>query len=100
MPRVRGADDPTVDDRDTVDAVVLGWFAREGRSLPWRDRGVSPWGVLVSEVMLQQTPVSRGSFPRGRAWMERWPTPAALAAATPRRTPCARGADSGTRGAP
>ena len=60
-------------------AAILEWFAREGRVLPWREPGVSPWGVLVSEVMLQQTPVSR-VLPAWGAWMERWPTPAALAA--------------------
>ena len=59
---------------------ILAWFAREGRVLPWREPGVSPWGVLVSEVMLQQTPVSR-VLPAWGAWMTRWPTPAALAAA-------------------
>jgi len=57
---------------------ILDWFAREGRSLPWREPGVSPWGVLVSEVMLQQTPVSRVLLAWG-AWMTRWPTPGALA---------------------
>ena len=57
---------------------VLDWYAREARDLPWRDPGTSPWGVLVSEVMLQQTPVSRVE-PVWRQWMSRWPTPAALA---------------------
>jgi A/G-specific adenine glycosylase len=57
---------------------ILAWFAREGRSLPWRERGASPWGILVSEVMLQQTPVSR-VLPVWTEWMERWPTPGALA---------------------
>jgi A/G-specific adenine glycosylase len=65
--------------RAAVDA-ILAWYAREGRSLPWRERGRSPWGVLVSEVMLQQTPVSR-VLPVWTAWMERWPTPGALARA-------------------
>ncbi len=63
-----------------VDA-ILAWFAREGRALPWRESGASPWGILVSEVMLQQTPVSR-VLPLWTAWMERWPTPGALAGAT------------------
>lgn len=40
---------------------------------------MTPWGVLVSEVMLQQTPVARVE-PVWQAWLERWPTPAALAA--------------------
>ena len=60
---------------------ILGWFAREGRALPWREPGASPWGVLVSEVMLQQTPVSR-VLPVWTEWMERWPTPGTLARAT------------------
>ncbi|MFV0429330.1 MAG: A/G-specific adenine glycosylase [Arachnia sp.] len=56
------------------------WFADNGRPLPWRSPTVGPWGVLVSEVMLQQTPVTRviGVW---LAWLDRWPTPAALAAA-------------------
>jgi len=61
---------------------ILDWYAHEGRSLPWRDQGTSPWGVLVSEVMLQQTPVIRVE-PVWRQWMSRWPSPAALAAAAP-----------------
>ncbi len=72
MPRATSPD-PT---RAPVDA-ILAWFAREGRSLPWREPGASPWGILVSEVMLQQTPVSR-VLPVWTAWMERWPTPEAL----------------------
>ncbi len=59
---------------------VRAWFAREGRALPWRGDDVSPWGVLVSEFMLQQTPAARVIAPYLN-WMERWPTPAALAAA-------------------
>ena len=58
---------------------VLGWYAACARDLPWRAPGVSPWAVLVSEIMLQQTPVSR-VLPAYQAWLERWPTPAALAA--------------------
>jgi len=57
---------------------VMAWFAGEARSLPWRTHGTSPWGVLVSEVMLQQTPVGRVE-PVWRAWMSRWPSPTALA---------------------
>jgi A/G-specific adenine glycosylase len=60
---------------------ILGWFARAARDLPWR-RGASPWAVMVSEFMLQQTPVSR-VLPVYQAWVERWPTPAALAAESP-----------------
>ncbi|RCK69179.1 A/G-specific adenine glycosylase [Desertihabitans brevis] len=57
---------------------TLAWYDREARDLPWRRRGTSPWAVLVSEFMLQQTPVARVLDP-WRAWMERWPEPADLA---------------------
>ncbi|MFF2370243.1 A/G-specific adenine glycosylase [Agromyces sp. NPDC058110] len=58
------------------------WFADAARPLPWRAADVSPWAVLVSEFMLQQTQVAR-VVPRWEAWIERWPTPAAMAAAPP-----------------
>ena len=58
---------------------VLGWYAAHARDLPWRAAGVSPWAVLVSEIMLQQTPVSR-VLPAYQAWLSRWPRPASLAA--------------------
>src|SRR6201987_1995449 len=61
---------------------VRGWSSVHARDLPWRARGVSPWAVLVSEIMLQQTPVSR-VLPVYQAWLTRWPTPAALAADAP-----------------
>ena len=61
---------------------VLQWYAMHARDLPWRRPGVSPWAVLVSEVMLQQTPVVR-VLPVWESWLERWPTPAALAADAP-----------------
>jgi A/G-specific adenine glycosylase len=61
---------------------ILDWYAKEARDLPWRARGTSPWGILVSEVMLQQTPVLRVE-PVWRQWLSRWPTPAALAASAP-----------------
>ncbi|NRQ48572.1 A/G-specific adenine glycosylase [Aeromicrobium stalagmiti] len=57
---------------------VLDWFEGAARDLPWR-RDTSPWSVMVSEFMLQQTPVIR-VLPVYAAWMDRWPTPAALAA--------------------
>lgn len=60
---------------------VIVWFDHHGRDLPWRRPGFTPWGSLVSEFMLQQTPVSR-VIPRLEEWLERWPTPAALAAAS------------------
>jgi A/G-specific adenine glycosylase len=58
---------------------LLDWYARTARDLPWRRPEAGPWAVLVSEVMLQQTPVSR-VLPAYDAWLTRWPTPAALAA--------------------
>jgi A/G-specific adenine glycosylase len=57
------------------------WYAANGRALPWRETR-DPYAILVSEVMLQQTQVER-VVPRWLAWLERWPTPAALAAASP-----------------
>ena len=59
---------------------VLAWYKKNKRDLPWRS--TDAWGVLVSEIMLQQTPVAR-VLPFYNEWMKRWPTPAALAAATP-----------------
>ncbi|MSO42810.1 MAG: A/G-specific adenine glycosylase [Candidatus Planktophila sp.] len=59
---------------------IVNWFKRNKRDLPWRN--TSPWGVMVSEYMLQQTPVNR-VLPQWLEWMERWPTPADLAMATP-----------------
>jgi A/G-specific adenine glycosylase len=63
-------------------APVLAWYAENARDLPWRRPDASAWSVLVSEVMLQQTPVSR-VLPAHAAWIARWPSPASLAAATP-----------------
>jgi len=60
---------------------VLAWFDEHARDLPWRAPDRTPWGVLVSEVMLQQTPVVRVE-PAWRSWMRTWPTPADLAAAS------------------
>lgn len=60
---------------------VLAWFDSAERPLPWREPGTSAWGVMVSEVMSQQTPVARVA-PQWLEWMERWPTPRDLAAAS------------------
>jgi A/G-specific adenine glycosylase len=57
---------------------ITDWFAGTARDLPWREPSCSPWGVLVSEIMLQQTPVVR-VLPVWREWLERWPSPAGLA---------------------
>jgi A/G-specific adenine glycosylase len=80
-PRAR-PDSLTQAERADLHRAVLDWYAAHARPLPWRDPSCSAWGVLVSEVMAQQTPVARVEEP-WRAWMERWPTPAALAAASP-----------------
>jgi len=66
----------------TLHEPVLGWYAEHARDLPWRRPEASAWSVLVSELMLQQTPVAR-VLPVHDAWLERWPTPAALAADSP-----------------
>ncbi len=63
-------------------AAVVAWYARAARDLPWRRPTASPWGVLVSEVMLQQTPVAR-VLPAYERWLARWPTPSALAIEAP-----------------
>ncbi len=56
---------------------ILDWFEKNKRDLPWRN--TSPWGVMISEFMLQQTPVKR-VLPKWHEWIDRWPTPADLAA--------------------
>src|ERR1700759_5379358 len=67
---------------DDLASAVSDWFGVAARDLPWRRAGVSPWAILVSEVMLQQTPVAR-VLPSYDAWLHRWPTPTALAADSP-----------------
>ena len=62
------------------DRAIIDWFIKNKRDLPWRK--TDAWGVLVSEIMLQQTPVQR-VLPVYIEWMKRWPTPAHLAKATP-----------------
>jgi A/G-specific adenine glycosylase len=70
---------------DTVSTLsateLLDWYHREQRDLPWRRPGVSAWQILVSEFMLQQTPVARVD-PIWRDWIARWPTPSATSAAS------------------
>jgi len=67
-------------DPPTVVEPVLRWYAENARDLPWRRPEASPWAVMVSEFMLQQTPVERVRGP-WQTWLDRWPTPAALAGA-------------------
>ena len=61
--------------------LVIDWFDRNAREFPWRDDDCTPWGILVSEVMSQQTQMSR-VLPKWHEFIEKWPTPAALAAAS------------------
>lgn len=61
---------------------VTDWFDEHARDLPWRRPEAGAWGVMVSEFMLQQTPVSRVR-PVYEQWLARWPRPADLAAEPP-----------------
>jgi A/G-specific adenine glycosylase len=65
-----------------IAAPLIAWYRDNARDLPWRRPDFGAWGTLVSEFMLQQTPVTR-VIPHLEAWLQRWPTPAALAAAAP-----------------
>lgn len=62
--------------------VLVPWYRRTARDLPWRRPGFGAWGTLVSEFMLQQTPVAR-VIPLLDEWLERWPSPADLADSSP-----------------
>jgi A/G-specific adenine glycosylase len=66
----------------TIPEVIAGWYEAGHRELPWRAPGYPAWGILISEFMLQQTPVAR-VIPRLAEWLERWPTPGDLAAVRP-----------------
>jgi A/G-specific adenine glycosylase len=69
--------------RVSIDSeVLIDWYAEAARDLPWRRPGVSAWQILMSEIMLQQTPVVRVE-PVWREWVARWPVPSAMAAAAP-----------------
>lgn len=78
---MRGLEDWCVMHTEAVHQLTIAWYAEHARELPWREAECSAWGVLVSEVMLQQTPVTR-VLPRWQEWMRRWPTPADAAAAS------------------
>ncbi|MEU3505809.1 A/G-specific adenine glycosylase, partial [Streptomyces hundungensis] len=81
---------PTVSTNETTEPTeaavlhesVIGWFGEHARDLPWRRPEAGAWGVMVSEFMLQQTPVSR-VLPVYEQWLARWPRPADLAADAP-----------------
>lgn len=60
---------------------LIDWFAANARDLPWRRPDCTAWGVLVSEIMLQQTPVARVE-PIWHEWLARWPKPSAMSAAS------------------
>jgi A/G-specific adenine glycosylase len=64
---------------DDLHEPLLRWYDEHARDLPWRSASATPWSVMVSEYMLQQTPVSR-VLPVHAQWLDRWPTPADLAA--------------------
>src|SRR3954471_3767107 len=64
-----------------MEELLLAWYSQNTRDLPWRHTH-DPYAILVSEVMLQQTQVSR-VVPRYLAWLERWSTVETLAAASP-----------------
>src|SRR5918998_445517 len=74
-PTMRGQTSPV-----RVSALVSDWYRGNARDLPWRRPGTTAWGVLVSEFMLQQTPVA-GVEPVWHEWLARWPRPSDLAAA-------------------
>jgi len=61
---------------------IADWYTAGHRELPWRHPDYPAWGILISEFMLQQTPVAR-VIPRLAEWLARWPTPAELAAVPP-----------------
>lgn len=58
---------------------INNWYLENARDLPWRRPSATGWEVMVSEFMLQQTPVVR-VLPVWEEWMRRWPRPQDLAA--------------------
>lgn len=65
-----------------MSGALIDWYQATARALPWRAPNTSPWAILVSEFMLQQTQVDR-VIPKWEAWLHRWPSPTALAADAP-----------------
>ncbi len=61
---------------------LIAWYEQNARTLPWRKSRISSYQILVSEIMLQQTPAARVA-PQWQAWIKRWPNAASLANATP-----------------
>ncbi|MDK6350105.1 MAG: A/G-specific adenine glycosylase [Bifidobacterium scardovii] len=68
-------------DAEWAHARLGAWWEANARDLPWRFGRATPWGVLVSEVMSQQTQMSR-VVPYWTDWMRMWPDAAALAGAS------------------
>ncbi|MFR9752825.1 A/G-specific adenine glycosylase [Nocardia sp. 004] len=68
--------------KDIDPDILLDWYRENARALPWREPGTTAWQILLSEIMLQQTPVARVE-PIWREWVVRWPVPSALAASVP-----------------
>ncbi|MCF2242115.1 A/G-specific adenine glycosylase, partial [Halobacterium salinarum] len=66
-------------DTTALQAALVDWYTDSHRSFPWRET-TDPYEILVSEVMSQQTQLSR-VIDAWRAFLDRWPTTAALAAA-------------------
>ncbi|KNE79939.1 MULTISPECIES: A/G-specific adenine glycosylase [Streptomyces] len=73
---------PPVASPAALHSAVIDWFGEHARDLPWRRPEAGAWGVMVSEFMLQQTPVAR-VLPVYEQWLARWPRPAGLAAEAP-----------------
>jgi A/G-specific adenine glycosylase len=67
--------------RHAIGMRLAAWWDEFSRDFPWREETVTAWGVLLSEVMSQQTPMAR-VLPYWREWMRMWPTPADLAKAS------------------
>ena len=66
----------------SVQTKLVHWFRRNARDLPWRHPDVSPWNILVSEIMLQQTQAARVAV-QWTEWVNRWPTVEDVASAKP-----------------
>ncbi|MFC7451399.1 A/G-specific adenine glycosylase [Rhodococcus daqingensis] len=62
-------------------SALIAWYERQARDLPWRRDGVTAWQILMSEIMLQQTPVVRVA-PIWEQWVDRWPVPSLMAASS------------------
>ncbi len=78
-PNLIGGNRVRIAPMNTIAERAIAWYDATARDLPWRQPGTTPWAVLVSEFMLQQTPVVRVE-PVWRHWLDRWPEPADLAA--------------------